>query len=108
MSKLFFKLTAIVTPFHVLATLACNFLALRTIFEDVRHPTYPQRVYDFLADIFVQPLTAILDRVGIDFGSSPWELVFLLLNSLIWGAAIAAIISMTRRRSTHAARPEVS
>ncbi|MGA8221458.1 MAG: hypothetical protein WB780_07355, partial [Candidatus Acidiferrales bacterium] len=65
---------------------------------NVGHP----HVYDFLADLFVQPLTAILDRLGIDFGSSPWELVFLVLNSLIWGAGIAAIISMTRHRPTQA------
>src|SRR5580704_912326 len=74
MSERFFKLTAIVTPFHIVATIVCNFLALRTIFEDVRHLTYLQRLYVFLADIFVHPLTAILDRFGIDFGSSPWEL----------------------------------
>lgn len=108
MSRRFFKFTAIATPLHVLATLACNFLALPTIFEDQRYLTYPQRLCDFLSDLFVQPLTAALDRVGIDSGSLPWGFVFLVLNSLIWGAAIAAIISMTRRPSTHATRPEVS
>jgi hypothetical protein len=108
MPKRFFKLTAIVTPLHALATIACNFLALRAMFDDVRYLTHSQRVYDFLADLFVQPLTAILERVGIDFGSSRWELVFLVLNSLIWGAAIAAVISMTRRRSTHVTRLEES
>lgn len=106
MSRRFFKLTAIATPLHVLVTLVCNFLALRTIFEDQRYLTYPQRLCDFLSDLFVQPLTAALDRVGIDSGSLPWGFVFLVLNSLIWGAAIAAIISMTRQLTVRFRRAE--
>jgi hypothetical protein len=51
MSKRFFKLTAIVTPLHVLATIVCNFLALRALFDDVRHLTYTQRILDFLAGL---------------------------------------------------------
>jgi hypothetical protein len=33
-------------------------------------------------------------------------LVYLVLNSLIWGAAIAALISVTARQSRHAAPRE--
>jgi hypothetical protein len=103
MSKSFFKLAPIVTPLHALATIVCNLLALRVLFDDVRYLSYPQRLSNFLGDLFLQPLTAILGWFGIDFGSSSLELVFLLLNSLIWGAAIAWIISMTRRRPKNAA-----
>jgi len=100
MSKRFFKLTAIVAPVHLLATIIFCFLAIRTLFDDVLgHLTYPERVYNFFADLFLQPSTAILNRFGIDLGSSPWGLVFLVLNSLIWGVAIAALISVTARRS---------
>jgi hypothetical protein len=103
MSKRFFKLTAIVAPVHLLATIIFCFLAIRTLFDDVfGHLTYSERVYNFFADLFLQPSTAILNRFGIDLGSSPWELFFLVLNSLIWGAAIAALISVTVRRSRHA------
>ena len=100
MSKRFFKLTAIITPLHILATLTCDYFALGTLFEDVRRLTYAQRLYTFLSELFVQPSTAVLDRFGIDFGSSRWDLVFLVLNSMIWGAAIAAMISLIPRRST--------
>jgi hypothetical protein len=100
MSKRFFKLTAIVAPVHLLATLIFCFLAIRTLFDAVfGHLTYLERVYNFLADFCIQPATAILNRFGIDLGSSPWGLVFLVLNSLICGAAIAALISVTPRRS---------
>ena len=50
MAKRFFQLAAIVAPLHIVATLAFNFLALETIFVDVRHLAYRERVYDFLAD----------------------------------------------------------
>jgi hypothetical protein len=41
MSSRFLKLTAIVTPIHAIVTLAFDFLALRTIFEDPQYLTYP-------------------------------------------------------------------
>ena len=96
MSKRFFKLTAIVAPVHLLATIIFCFLAIRTLFDGVfGHLTYSERVYNFFADLFIQPSTAILNLFGIDLRSSPWGLFFLVLNSLIWGAAIAALISVT-------------
>ena len=101
MSKRFFKLTAIIAPVHLIATIIFCFLAIRTLFDGLLgHLTYSERVYNFFADLFLQPSTAILNRSGIDLFSSPWELVFLVLNSLIWGAAIAALI-VTVRRSRH-------
>jgi hypothetical protein len=99
MSKRFFKLTAVITPLHALVTITCDYLALGTLFVDVRRQTYSQRLSVLLAKLFAQPSTAILDRFGIDFGSAPWELLFLVLNSMIWGAAIAAMISFIPRRS---------
>jgi hypothetical protein len=102
MSKRFFKLTAIVAPVHLLATIVFCFLAIGTLFDGVfGHLTYSERVYNFFADLFTQPSTVILNQFGIDLGSSPWGLFFLVLNSLIWGAAIAALISVTVRRSRH-------
>jgi|SRR5271166_4531474 len=107
MSKRFFKLTAIVTPVHALVTIIFCFLAIRTLFDGVLGQlTYSERVYNFCADLFLQPSTAILNRFGIDLGSSPWGLFFLVLNSLIWGSVIAALISMTARRSRHATSRE--
>jgi|HubBroStandDraft_6_1064221.scaffolds.fasta_scaffold303843_2 hypothetical protein len=103
MSKRFLNLTAIVASVHLLATMIFCFLAIRTLLDDVfGHLTYSERVYNFLADLFVQPSTAILNWFGIDLGSSPWGLVYLVLNSLIWGAAIATLISVTARQSRHA------
>jgi len=103
MLKRFFKLIAIVTSVHVLVTITFCFLAIRTLIDGVLgHLTYPERVYNFCADLFLQPSTAILNRFGIDLGSSPWGLFFLVLNSLIWGSVIAALISVTARRSKHA------
>jgi len=100
MSKRFLRLTAIVVPVHVLVTIIFCFLAIRTLVDGVLgHLTYSQRVYNFCADLFLQPSTAILNRFGIDLGSSPWGLFFLVLNSLIWGSAIAAVIAVTARRS---------
>jgi hypothetical protein len=102
MSKRFFKLTAIVAPVHLIATIIFCFLAIRTLFDGVfGHLTYSERVYNFCADFLTQPSTAILNQFGIDLGSSPWGLLFLVLNSLICGAAIAALISVTVRRSRH-------
>jgi hypothetical protein len=100
MSKRFFKLTAITAPAHLLATIIFCFLAIRTLFDDLLgHLSYSERVYNFFADLFLQPSTAILNRLGIELGSSPWELVVLVLNSVIWGAAMAALICVIVRRS---------
>jgi hypothetical protein len=107
MSKRFLKLTAIVAPVHFVATMIFCFLAIRTLFDGVfGHLTYSERLYNFLADFFIQPSREILNRVGIELSSSPWGLVYLVLNSLIWGAAIAALISVTARQSRHAAPRE--
>jgi hypothetical protein len=95
----FLKITAIVAPLHFLATTICIFLWIREWLEGT---TYSELLFAFLAKLFVQPLTAIFGWFGIDLGSSSWALLFLALNSLIWGAAIAALVSLTRRRSTHA------
>jgi hypothetical protein len=97
MLKRFLKITAIIAPMHFLATTICIFLWIKEWLEGTN---YSELLFAFLAKLFVQPSTAILSWFGIDLGSSSWGLLFLAVNSVIWGAAIAALLSVTGRRST--------
>jgi hypothetical protein len=105
--KRFLKLTAIITPIHTLITIICIAISFG---EGMARFDYPERsaelterVCGFVANIFVQPVFGILGRFEIKTSSSLLEWTALGVNSLIWGAVIALIISWLRSRSANPA-----